>query len=60
MTLAEPIPEHAVVVVRGQEGTIVHVHHGGDAYDVKFSGPSRVETIPAREIQAVISVPPDR
>ena len=59
MTLAEPIPEYSVVIVNGQEGTIVSVHRGGEAYEVEFSNPSRVDTVLAREIQAVIWDPPD-
>jgi hypothetical protein len=59
MTLAEPIPEHSVVMVKGQRGTIVHVHRGGEAYEVEYSDPSRIETALAREIQAVIWVPPE-
>ncbi|UEM23106.1 DUF4926 domain-containing protein [Skermanella mucosa] len=59
MTLAEPIPELSVVRVSGQQGTIVHVHRNGEAYEVEFSNPSRVDTVLAREIQAVVWVPPD-
>jgi len=59
MTLAEPIPELSVVMVADQQGTIVHVHRNGEAYEVEFSNPSRVDTVLAREIQAVIWVPPD-
>ena len=58
MTLAEPIPELSVVRVSGQQGTIVHVHRNGEAYEIEFSNPSRVETGLAREIQAVVWVPP--
>jgi hypothetical protein len=60
MTLAEPIPELSVVMVSDQQGTIVHVYRNGEAYEVEFSNPSRVDTVLAREIQAVIWVPSDR
>jgi hypothetical protein len=59
MTLVEPIPELAVVMVSNQQGTIVHVYRNGEAYEVEFSNPSRVDTVLAREIQAVLWVPPD-
>ena len=59
MTLAEPIPELSVVMVSDQQGTIVHVHRTGEAYEVEFSDPPRVDTVLAREIQAVVWVPPD-
>jgi hypothetical protein len=58
MTLAEPIPKLLVVRVTDQQGTIVHVHRNGEAYDVEFSNPSRVDTVLAREIQAVVWIPP--
>jgi hypothetical protein len=58
MTLAEPIPELSVVMVADQQGTIVHVYRNGEAYEVEFSNPSRVNTVLAREIQAVLWVPP--
>ncbi|UEM03249.1 DUF4926 domain-containing protein [Skermanella rosea] len=58
MTLAEPIPELSVVRVFGQQGTIIHVQRNGEAYDVEFSNPPRVDTVLAREIQAVVRVPP--
>jgi len=59
MPLAEPIPELSVVMVSDQQGTIVHVYRNGEAYEVEFSNPSRVDTVLAREIQAVVWVPPD-
>ncbi len=58
MTWAEPIPESSVVKVHGEQGTIVHIHHRGERYEVEFSNPHRVETVLARDIQAVIWVPP--
>jgi hypothetical protein len=60
MTLAEPIPELSAVKVFDQQGTIVHVHRNGEAYEIEFSNPSRVVTVLAREIQAVVWVPPGR
>jgi hypothetical protein len=59
MTLAEPIPEKSIVMVGDEQGTIVQVHHGGESYEVEFSSPSRSRTVLAREIGAVIQVPPD-
>jgi hypothetical protein len=43
MTLAEPIPALSVVMVSDQQGTIVHVHRNGEAYEVEFSTPPRVD-----------------
>jgi hypothetical protein len=45
-------------MVSDQKGTIVHVYRNGEAYEVEFSNPSRVDTVLARQIQAVIWVPP--
>ena len=59
MTLAEPIPELAVILVSDQQGTIVHVSRNGGAYEVEFSNLSPVATVLAREIQTVVWVPPD-
>jgi hypothetical protein len=59
MTWVEPIPELSVVMVNGQEGTIVSACRKGEAYEVEFNDPSRIETVLAREIQAVTWVPPD-
>ncbi len=59
MTLAAPIPELSVIRVLDQQGTIVHIHADGEAYEVEFSDPPRVDTVMAREIQAVVWVPPD-
>jgi hypothetical protein len=58
ITLAEPFPELSVVLVFDQQGTIVHVSRNGEAYEIDFSNPPRVDTILAREIQAVVWVPP--
>ncbi len=58
MTLAAPIPERSIVMVGDEQGTIVQVHHGGESYEVEFSSPPRVRTVLAREIAAVIEVPP--
>lgn len=57
MTLAELIPELSVVMVNGQEGTIVSVHRNGEAYEAEFYNRSRHEIVLAREIHAVTSVP---
>lgn len=59
MTLAAPVPELSVVRVCDQQGTTVHIHGDGEAYKVEFSDPPRVDTVMAREIQAVVWVPPD-
>ena len=59
MTWAEPIPEKSTVMVGDEQGTIVQVHHGGESYEIEFSSPSRSRTVLAREISAVIQVPPD-
>ena len=58
MTLAEPIPEKSIVMVGNEQGTIVRIHHGGRSYEVAFSNPSQSRTVLAREITAVIQVPP--
>jgi hypothetical protein len=47
MTLAEPIPEHSIIMVKGQEGTIVSVHRSGESCEVEFSNPSRVDRVPS-------------
>ncbi|UEM18468.1 DUF4926 domain-containing protein [Skermanella mucosa] len=59
MTLAAPVPELSIVRVFDQQGTTVHIHGNGEAYEVEFSDPPRVDTVMAREIQAVVWVPPD-
>jgi hypothetical protein len=59
MTWAEPVPEKSIVMVGDEQGTIIQVHHGGESYEVEFSSPSRSRTVLAREISAVIQVPPD-
>jgi hypothetical protein len=58
MTLAEPIPEKSIVMVGDEQGTIVRIHHGGESYEVAFRNPSQSRTVLAREITAVIEVPP--
>jgi hypothetical protein len=58
MTLAEPIPEKSIVMVGDEQGTIVRTHHGGESYEVEFGNPSQSRTVLAREITAVIQVPP--
>ena len=58
MTLAEPIPEKSIVMVGDEQGTIVRTHHGGESYEVEFGNPSQSRTVLAREITAVIRVPP--
>jgi|1185.fasta_scaffold1803251_2 hypothetical protein len=58
INLAEPFPELSVALVSDQQGTIVHVSRNGEAYEIEFSNPSRVDTVLAREIQAVVRVPP--
>jgi hypothetical protein len=58
MTLAEPIPEKSIVMVGNEQGTIVRIHHGGESYEVAFSNPAQSRTVLAREITAVIRVPP--
>jgi hypothetical protein len=47
MTWVEPIPELSVVMVAGQQGTIVHVYRNGEACEVEFSNPSRVDWVPS-------------
>jgi hypothetical protein len=58
MTLAEPIPEKSIVMVGDEQGTIVRIHHGGESYEVAFRNPAQSRTVLAREITAVIQVPP--
>jgi hypothetical protein len=58
MTMAEPIPEKSIVMVGEEQGTIVRIHSGGESYEVTFSNPSQSRTVLAREITAVIRVPP--
>jgi hypothetical protein len=58
MTLAEPIPEKSIVMVGDEQGTIVRTHHGGESYEVEFGNPSQSRTVLAREVTAVIQVPP--
>jgi len=58
MTLAEPIPEKSIVMVGDEQGTIVRIHGGGESYEVTFRNPSQSRTVLAREITAVIRVPP--
>ena len=58
MTLAEPIPEKSIAMVGDEQGTIVRIHHGGESYEVAFRNPSQSRTVLAREITAVIQVPP--
>jgi hypothetical protein len=47
MTLAEPIPELSVIRVPDQQGTIVHNHGHGEAYEVGFSTPSPITPVPS-------------
>ena len=47
MILAEPIPELSVVMIFDQQGTIVHVYRNGEACEVEFSNPSRVDWVPS-------------
>ena len=60
MTLAEPIPEKSIVMVGDEQGTIVRIYHGGESYEVAFRNPSQFRKVLAREITAVIQVPPGR
>jgi hypothetical protein len=45
-------------MVGDEQGTIVRIHHGGESYEVAFRNPSQIRTVLAREITAVIQVPP--
>jgi hypothetical protein len=47
MTLAESIPELSVVRFFDQQGTIVHVHRNGEAYEIEVSNPLRVDPVPS-------------
>jgi hypothetical protein len=47
MTLADPIPKLSVLMVSNQQGTIVHVYRNGEACEVEFSNPSRVDWVPS-------------
>jgi hypothetical protein len=58
MTWAEPIPEKSIVMVGDEQGTIVQVYHGGESYEIEFGSPPRSRAVLAREISAVIQVPP--
>jgi hypothetical protein len=48
MTLAELTPELPVLMVSTQQGTIIDVvHRNGEAYEVEFSKPVRVDWMPS-------------
>ena len=47
MTLAEPFPDLSVVMVSDQQGPTVYVFRNGEAYEVEFSNPLRVDRVPS-------------
>jgi hypothetical protein len=66
MPALESVPEHAMVrlltalpeagLVAGARGAVVHVHQGGEAYEVEFSaekGDLCVVTVTAAEVERV-------
>lgn len=47
MTLAEPIPKLLVARVSDQQGPRVYVFRSGEAHEVEFSNPPRVDLVPS-------------